>query len=296
MAKVPSPARVYIEGRVVDAQEARVSVFDRGFLYGDSIYEVTRTVGGWPLFLAEHLRRLELSARGLEMALPPRDRIEAAIAETLAALAPFDGGRAYLRIVVTRGAGELSLDPAMADEPQLVLIAKPLAPPDVRLYTEGAALTVVDWRRNAPGHVPAVVKSGNYLSSVMATLAAKRRNAYEALLLDIDGRLAEGASSNFFWIQERCLHTPPVSLGILPGITRDVVLGLAQEAGLAVQEAAEPPQVLRHADEALLTSSVRGIVPAVRVDDTVIGDGRPGPFTRGLMDLYGERIGEPPPR
>ncbi len=293
--RFPEHAVVWLDGRAVPGEDARVPVFDRGFLYGDSIYEVTRTVGGAPLFLAEHLDRLERSARGIEMELPPPEPIRQAVAETLAALLPGSAERAYLRIVVTRGAGDLDLDPAAADEPRLLVVAKPLKPPDVRLYDQGVRLALVPWRRNAPGHVPATVKSGNYLSSVMAVTAAKRAGAYEALLCDLDGYIAEGASSNFFWVRGGQVQTPPVSIGILSGITREVVLRVAAAAGIPVGEGMLHPAELGTVEEAFLTSSVRGVVPVVQVDQVAIAGGRPGPLTRRIMTAYGERIGEAPP-
>lgn len=292
--RFPERSLVWIDGQVVPGENARVPVFDRGFLYGDSIYEVTRTAAGAPLFLPEHLDRLGRSAQGLGMGLPPG--IAEAVAATLAALGE---ARAYLRIVVTRGAGDLDLDPAAADEPRLLAIAKPMKPLNPRLYREGAALSVVDWRRNAPGHVPAAVKSGNYLSSILAVVEAKKRQAYEALLCDLSGHIAEGASSNFFWVRGGQVYTPPLSVGILAGVTRGVVLGLLEPiAGSPVESRLESlirPADLRDVDEAFLTSSVRGVVPVVRVDDLTIGDGMPGPVTRRIMDRYGDLIGEPPP-
>jgi branched-chain amino acid aminotransferase len=290
---IPSPSVVWIDGRPMPGEEARVSVFDRGFLYGDSVYEVTRTVAGAPLFLAEHLVRLTRSAAALEMALPPggTGHIAGAVAETVAALgAP----RAYLRIVLTRGAGEISLDPIWADRPNLIVIAKPLKLPDERLYREGAALCLVAYRRNAPGHVPALVKSGNYLTSVLAMIEVRRRGGYEALFCDGAGHLAEGASSNFFVVRGGEVLTPPLAVGVLHGITRQVVLDLLAREGVPWREALLTPEDAVAADEAFLTSSVRGVLPVVRLDDRVIGPGRPGPVTRRLMQAYGDLIGEPP--
>ncbi|MDW8281757.1 MAG: aminotransferase class IV [Myxococcales bacterium] len=292
MRRVPAEAKVYVDGQVLDGEQACVSVFDRGFLYGDGVYEVTRTVRGEPLFLAEHLDRLAASARAIELELPPHPRIAAAVGQTLQALGQ---PRAYLRIVVTRGAGEIGLDPACADAPLLVVIARPLQLPDQRLYRDGAAVVCVPLRRNAPGHLPPEVKSGNYLTSVLATAAARRRGAYEAVLCDQQGHIAEGASSNLFFVHGGRVRTPPLAAGLLPGITRRVVLELLRGHGVPCQEAPVTRQEAAEADEAFLTSSVRGVMPVVRLDDRPIGTGRPGPLTRALGVWYGEHIGEAPP-
>lgn len=274
---------IWIDGRVQPAAEARVPVLDRGFLYGDSVFEVTRTVGKEPLLLIPHLYRLEHSAAALAFGVPDRDTLTAAIAATIAAV-PAD--ECYLRIIVTRGAGPIDLDPESADEPRLVVIAKPLHLPDARLYREGAALVTVSERRNAPGHVPAAVKSSNYLSSVLALRSARQRGAYEALMCDLDGNISEGASSNFFIVRDGRIFTPPLSLGILAGVTRATVFALAAEMGAKVEESVFQKREALAANEALLTSSIRGLMPVTSLDGETIGSGEPGPITRRLMDGY----------
>jgi branched-chain amino acid aminotransferase len=295
---------IWIDGRPVPAAEARVPVLDRGFLYGDSVYEVTRTVGQKPLFYELHRARLASSAAGIGMTLPRQAEIDAAVSDTIQAAAvadsapdstrpPVEGGRDfYLRIIVTRGGGELDLDPAAADAPRLLVLVKPLAMPNPQLYREGASLATVSQRRNAPGHVPPEVKSGNYLSSVLALSAARRRGAYEALMLDLHGQLCEGASSNFFAVIGGRLCTPPRSAGILAGITRGVLLKLASGHGIPVSE--EPLSLVDAlaAEEAMITSSIRGVMPVTTIDKHPIGSGRPGPITRRLMHHYDKLIGE----
>lgn len=287
---------IWIDGAPRAASDAKVPVLDRGFLYGDSVYEVLRTVGKRPLLLAAHLDRLESSATGLYFALPPRPVIEDAVAETIAAV-PAD--ECYVRIIVTRGAGELDLDPmAASEEPRLIVLAKPLKLPDERLYREGAAIQTVSQRRNAPGHVPPSVKSGNYLSSVLALRAARARGAgvYEALLCDQNGYVAEGASSNFFIVErkspddEPVVVTPPLEVGLLAGITRAQLLWLATTSGIAVREERFTPLRAQAAEEAFLTSSIRGPMPVTRLDGEPIGSGVPGPLTRRLMALYAAHI------
>ena len=279
-------AKVWIDGAPVDAAEARVPVFDRGFLYGDSVYEVLRTFSGRPFGLGPHLDRLERSAAGLEMALPPRATIERAVADTLAAASEPD---AYIRVIVTRGAGEIGLDPAMADRPRLIVMVRPVHLPPPSAYEDGVEVAVVGRSRSSPtpgGSVDPTVKSGNYLVSVLAVAEAKRRGAYEAILTDQVGRASEGSSSNFFIARGARICTPPVSVGLLEGITRRTVIDLCREAGISVDELPLWPIDLKRADEAFLTSSVRGVLPIVRVDGQPIASGRPGPLTRQVMALY----------
>ena len=277
-------AKVWIDGKPIDAHQAMVPVFDRGFLYGDSVYEVLRTFDRRPFKLKEHLDRLEHSARSLEMRLPARDEIQRAVEETLREAGE---ANAYVRIVVTRGAGEIALDPAAADEPRLIVIVRPVKLPEPAQYQGGVEVATVG--RSRAGHgatVDPTVKSGNYLVSVLAVAEARRRGAYEAILCDGVGRITEGGSSNFFVIKGGRLQTPPLSVGLLEGITRRTVIELCRGSGLSVDEVPLWPIDLRSADEALLTSSVRGLLPVVRVDGQPIGDGKPGPITRRVMALY----------
>ncbi|MGZ3439138.1 MAG: aminotransferase class IV [Polyangia bacterium] len=280
-------ALVWIDGAPVDAALARVPVFDRGFLYGDSVYEVTRAFGGVAFALGEHLDRLERSAAGLLMRTPPRAAIEKAVADTLAASGLPD---AYVRIVVTRGAGEIALDPASADEPRLVIIVRAPQPPAPEAYRDGVEVAIVGRTRFAPGvptsTVDPQVKSGNYLGSVMAVAEARKRGAYEAILCDNVGRLSEGSSSNFFIVRGGWVSTPPLSVGLLEGITRRKVMQILAREKIRLAEQPLWPIDLHRADEAFLTSSVRGVLPIARADGEPIGDGKPGPITRRVMQAY----------
>jgi branched-chain amino acid aminotransferase len=284
-------AKVWIDGAPVDAAEARVPVFDRGFLYGDSVYEVTRALAGVAFALDEHLDRLERSAAGILMRTPPRAEIARAVADTLAAAALPD---AYVRIVVTRGAGEIALDPAAADRPRLIVIVKPAAPPPPEAYRDGVEVAIVGRTRYAPGvptsTVDPQVKSGNYLGSVMAVAEARKRGAYEAILCDNVGRITEGSSSNFFIVNGHRVSTPPLSVGLLEGITRRKVMEILGREHIGVAEQPLWPVDLQQAEEAFITSSVRGVVPVVRVDGQPIGAGTPGPITRRVMARYDELV------
>ena len=280
-------ALVWIDGAPVDAAEARVPVFDRGFLYGDSVYEVTRAFSGVAFALGEHLDRLERSGAAILMRTPPRADIERAVNDTLAASALPD---AYVRIVVTRGAGEIALDPAAADEPRLIVIVRAPKPPPPEAYRDGVEVAIVGRTRYAPGvptsTIDPQVKSGNYLGSVMAVAEARKRGAYEAILCDNVGRITEGSSSNFFIVRGARVSTPPLSVGLLEGITRRKVMALLDGEKIPWAEQALWPIDLHRADEAFLTSSVRGIVPVSRADGEPIGDGKPGPITRRVMSAY----------
>jgi branched-chain amino acid aminotransferase len=278
---------VWIDGAAVDAAEARVSVFDRGFLYGDSVYEVTRALHGVAFALGEHLDRLERSAAAILMRTPPRAEIEKAVVDTVTHSRLDD---AYVRIVVTRGAGEIALDPAAADEPRLIVIVRPPKPPPPEAYRDGVEVAIVGRTRYAPGvptsTVDPQVKSGNYLGSVMAVAEARKRGAYEAILCDNVGRITEGSSSNFFVVRGRRVSTPPLSVGLLEGITRRKVMQILEAEKIPWAEQALWPIDLHQAEEAFLTSSVRGVVPVVRADGEPIGDGKPGPITRRVMTAY----------
>jgi branched-chain amino acid aminotransferase len=282
--------RVHVDGHICLPEEAKVSVFDRGFLYGDSVYETIGTVRGRLFALSDHLDRLERSARGLSLRLPPRATIEQAIHDTVAAAG---NAESRVRVMVTRGSGKLDLDPASAGEPRLVVIVQPLAGPTRQMYDEGVAVAIVSVTRNLPGAIDPAIKSGNYLNNVLALGEARQRpGVHEAILLSAAGSVAEGASSNVFAVVGGTLRTPALSVGILAGVTRDKVMGLAREAGIAVAEVEfMSPDELRAAGEVFLTSAARGVLPVREVDGHPVGPGVPGPVTRRLMGLY-ERLTE----
>lgn len=275
--------KVWINGTVFDEADAKVSVFDRGFLYGDSVYEVLRTSGGRPVDLEPHLDRLGRSAAGLMLPMPPLDLLRGALAETLAAAA---NAESYVRIVLTRGAGEIGLDTALAENPLRIVIVRPLARPPAELYERGATLQIVHVVRTSPRAIDPGVKSGNYLNSILALAEARRAGAYEALMCDAHGRVAEGSSSNVFVVRGGVVATPPVEVGILRGITRERVIELARAEGIDVREQPLVPDDVRAADEVFITSSIRGVLPIRAVDGRPVGRECPGPVTRRLMRAY----------
>jgi branched-chain amino acid aminotransferase len=277
--------RVHVDGHICLPEEAKISVFDRGFLYGDSVYETIGTVRGRLFALSDHLDRLERSAAGLALRLPPRAEIEQAILDTVAAAG---NAESRVRVMVTRGGGKLDLDPASAEEPRLVVIVGPLGGPTPEMYDRGVAVAIVSVTRNLPGAIDPAIKSGNYLNNVLALSEARRRpGVHEAILLSATGSVAEGASSNVFAVKAGEILTPALSVGILEGVTRGKVVQLARAAGIACREVEFlAPDGLRAADEIFLTSAARGVLPVTEIDGRPVGGGAPGPVTRRLMELY----------
>ncbi|MES1207179.1 MAG: aminotransferase class IV [Pseudomonadota bacterium] len=278
--------RVHIGGRVCLPEEAKISVFDRGFLYGDSVYETIGTAYGRLFAAKDHLVRLERSAERIGLRAPPRAAIEKAIAETIAAA---QNPESRVRVILTRGAGKLDLDPASIDDTQLIVIVFPLGAPTPEMYAKGVAVTIVSITRNNPRAIDPAVKSGNYLNNVLALGEARRRNgAYEAILCADDGCIAEGSTSNIFIVTNGQIWTPPPAVGILDGITRAKVIDLCRENKFPFEERRFSPDELRGAREAFITSATRGVLPVTIVDGKPVGTGVPGPVTRRLMALYDE--------
>jgi branched-chain amino acid aminotransferase len=276
-----------IDGTLFPSEEARVSVYDRGFLYGDSVFETVRTYGGEPFALGEHLARLQRSADrvGIAMPIPPAElgmEIRKAIR---AARNPESSARAML----TRGSGPLGLDPALAGAPLRVILVEPLTLPAAGLYRDGVAVITLRMVRAADAAHGA--KVGNYLSSLLALKQAKDAGAHEAIVLDATGRVVEGTTSNVFIVRDGAVITPPEDSGALPGITRAHLLEVAAETGRAVRCEPLTPEDLASADEVFLSSSIREVMPVVRVDDHPIGDARPGPVTRALHAAFRARAG-----
>ena len=273
---------MHIGGRICPPAEAKISVFDRGFLYGDSVYETVATMHGRLFALADHLDRLERSAGRIGLRPPPRATVERAVAETVQAAA---NAESRVRIVLTRGVGKLDLDPASVDDTQLVVIVMPLQNLPAALYESGVPVAIVSVLRNDPRAIDPAIKSGNYLNNVMAVGEARRQGAHEALLCAADGSVAEGATSNVFLVTGGEVRTPGLDVGILEGITRGQVLALCRANGIAARETRLWPDELRGADEVFITSATRQVLPVTQVDRTVIGGGKPGPITRRLMQL-----------
>lgn len=291
------PALVNVDGRIVAPSEAHVSVFDRGFLYGDSVYEVVRTYGGRPFELPAHLARLGRSAERIGLDLPwDSQRIAAEVARTLEAsrggdvpdaeAAPWNRGERSVRIVMTRGSGDLGLDPSTAVEPTAVLIVHPLAGPPAAAYRDGVAACIVRSARAAPTAADPSAKTGLHLPHVLAVREARLQGAHEALLTDGFGQVTEGASSNLFEVRGGRVLTPPLGAGILEGVTRGVVLRLARELAFTVDETALRVEDLESAEELFITSTAREILPVTSLGGRPVGDGRVGRTTRRLHEAF----------
>ena len=279
---------VDIDGVVYAAEDAKVSVFDRGFLYGDSVFEAMRTYGRVPFRQREHLERLLRSCQRVRIAL----RIGIPELERRIARAIEQSGlpESYIRVTVTRGSGALGLDFASAGEPSVVVSVLALKPQDPNLYRNGIAVRCVRMLRGTESSPALGAKTGNYLVSLLALDDAQRQGAGEAIFVDQAGDLMEGATSNLFVVRGGELSTPPLDAGILEGITRRTVIELAGQLGLACRhQGPMRQQALFDADEAFITTSIRELVPVVRADDATIGDGKPGATTLALLDAYRRR-------
>jgi branched-chain amino acid aminotransferase len=275
---------IYLNDRFVDQKEAVVSVFDHGFLYGDGVYETLRSYGGRFFMLQAHLARLQRSASLIGLELPiPLDEWPPLLRETLARNELRD---AHLRITVSRGEGELGLDPALCRQPTLVIMARPLVRYPDRLYEEGVGLAIATVRRNLITALSPRIKSLNFLNNILAKQEAAKAGAFDALMLNAEGLLTESTTSNFFFVREGRIYTPSIDCGILDGITREVVLTLAKEAGIQTEEGRYPAETLARAEEAFLTNTSMEIMPVCSIDRQPVGSGRPGSWTLKLRDLF----------
>jgi branched-chain amino acid aminotransferase len=287
-------AVAYVNGRICSQQDATISVFDHGFLFGEGVYEVIRTYHREPFLMDRHFRRLRRSAEmiAVPMAMSDTD-LEKAVRETMAAYEKSLGVEAntefYIRILITRGLGDMSYNPAGSPGPSVVMIVKPLAVPPPSVYAEGVKVSLVSVVRNHPGSVNPLIKSNNLLNNALAMQEAIRNGAFEAILKNYRGELAECSQSNFFVIKDGVAMTPRLNMGLLAGITREFILEVADDAGVPMKQAVLTAEDLFAADEVFLTSTTREIVPIVRVDSRVIADGTVGPITKTLLDTYREK-------
>ena len=279
------PAKASVDGEIVDLAEAMVPVTDRGFLFGDSVFETMRSYGGRCFRLGDHLERLARSAAAIRMDLPlGRHDLKRRIDATLEAA----GERAAaVRLMVTRGSGPIEPDPSLASHPRVIVIVRPRPRHPERSYSEGVAAILVRTVMSATGKH---AKTGNYLASVLAMKEARDAGAFEGILCNTEGSVTEAASSNVFAAMRGTLRTPPASDGLLAGITRQVILELCVGQGIACEEATLSPEDLRRADEVLITSSLKEVMPVTRLDGGLIGDGRVGPLARRLLTAYREAV------
>ncbi len=282
------PSAVMIDGELVSPERARVSIFDRGFLYGDSVFETVGTYGGKPYALMPHLERLRRSAERVFIPMPLG--LDALAQEVLTALGASGNDESYVRIMLTRGVGPLGLDPDQAVDPLRVIIVTELKKPLPETYEHGIAVITHRTRRTAEATPAEGAKIGNYLVNLIATREAHRAGAEEALLVDAHGGVVEGASSNIFAIVKGALVTPPEDAGALAGITRAGILRVASALGLSHTLRTLSVEELSDADEVFISSSIRELVPVVRIDGKPVRDGKPGPWSVKLLHAFRDQV------
>jgi len=276
--------KVYISGKLYEKADAKISVFDHGLLYGDGVFEGIRAYSGRVFRLKEHVDRLYASARTIHLQIPmPKEEMARAITETLEANKLTD---AYIRVVVTRGAGSLGLDPRKTTDPQIIIITDLISLYPEELYEHGLKIITAATIRSHPNTVNPRVKSLNYLNNIMAKIEGTNAGCLEALMLNHKGEVAECTGDNIFLIRSGEIHTPSIDSGILEGITRDAVIELAREAGYQVVERTMDRYDVYTADECFLTGTAAELIPVVECDGRPIGAGEPGPITRDLLQRF----------
>lgn len=278
--------KIYINGKFVDKADAKVSVYDHGFLYGDGVFEGIRIYNGKAFRLSEHLDRLYESARAIYLEVPiAKEQMVEAIKKTIETNKRHDG---YIRLVVSRGAGTLGLDPRKTTDPQVIIIADDISLYPKELYDNGLSLVTASTIRNHPNAVNPRIKSLNYLNNILAKIEGAQAGCVEALMLNHKGEIAECTGDNIFLVKHGVLRTPSIDAGILEGVTRNAIIELARAANVPVQELALTRHDLYTADECFLTGTAAEVIPVVKCDNRVIGSGKPGPVTRKLRERYQE--------
>ena len=289
----PEPARpaaqamslkIYISGKYYDKEDAKISVYDHGLLYGDGIFEGLRSYGGKVFRLQEHLVRLYESAKAIWLTIPiSLEEMTKAVNETLKVNNLSD---AYIRLVVTRGAGSLGLDPNRTSDPQVIIIADKITLYPAEFYEKGLSIITASTIRNHPAALSPRIKSLNYLNNILAKIEGLRAGCIEALMLNSKGEVAECTGDNIFLVRRKELLTPPIDAGILEGVTREAVIEAARKAGMTVREIALTRHDVYVADEVFLTGTAAEVIPVVNIDNRQIGNGEPGPVTRDLMQRF----------
>ncbi len=280
------PATVNVNGRVTGEQDAVISVFDHGFLYGEGIYETMRTYNGRIFLYDRHMRRLRNSARLIALDVPlSSEELAERIHSTIAA-ANLGGAEAYIRLLVTRGVGDLTYDLFATPSPSIVIIVKTHVDLPQAVYERGVRVVIVDVIRNHPGSVNPMIKSNNLMNSALAMQEALRRGAFEGVMRNFRGELSECTTANLFVVRDGTVLTPPLAAGLLPGTRREFLFDLGRDLGVPVREATLRDDDLFESDEAFLSATTRELVPIVRVDDRTVGSGTPGPVTMSLLAAF----------
>jgi branched-chain amino acid aminotransferase len=282
---------IYLDGQFVDEQDAKISVFDHGFLYGDGIFEGIRAYHNSVFRLKDHVNRFFDSAKAIALQLPvTRDQLGEIIVETCRRNQLRD---AYIRVVASRGKGDLGLDPRKCPVPSLVCIASSISLYPDEFYEKGLTVITVPTRRNGPEGVNPRIKSLNYLNNIMAKLEANIAGAAEAILLNQEGYVAECSGDNIFIVKNGVIKTPALHVGMLEGVTRNEVIKLARAQGMQLEETVFTRYDLFVADEVFLTGTAAELIPVTNIDSRVIGDGKPGPVFSKLLAAFRELVKEP---
>jgi branched-chain amino acid aminotransferase len=278
------PLKIYINGKLFDKENAKISVYDHGLLYGDGVFEGMRSYGGKVFRLQEHLDRLWESARAIALEIPmTKDAFADAVNDTLRENDIKDG---YVRAIVTRGVGNLGLGPTETHDPQVIIITDHIALYPAEFYEKGLEIVTAGTIRNNPAALNPRIKSLNYLNNILAKIEGLNAGCVEAMMLNHKGEVAECTGDNIFIVRRGELLTPPTDAGILEGVTRQVVLDLAREMGIAVRETPLTRHDVYVAQECFLTGSAAEVVPVVTVDTRPIGSGKPGEITKKLMEAF----------
>ncbi|MFO0934972.1 MAG: branched-chain-amino-acid transaminase [Gemmataceae bacterium] len=283
------PTQVWINGRLYDKLDAKVSVYDHGLLYGDGVFEGIRVYSGKVFKHREHIERLYESAKSILLTIPMQpDDLMKAVEETVRVNKKEDG---YIRLIVTRGAGTLGLDPRKCD-PQVIIIVDDISLYPRDLYENGLAVITSSYIRNHPNATSPRIKSLNYLNNILAKIEAIRAGCLEAIMLNHKGEVAECTGDNLFIIRDGVLKTPPADAGILEGITRNFVMDLAGKLGIPVRETSLTRHDVYIADEVFLTGTAAEIIAVTKVDERTIGSGKQGPLTAKLREAFTKAIRE----
>lgn len=279
---------IFLNHRFVKEEEAVVSVFDHGFLYGDGVYETIRSYGNRIFMRDQHLARLRRSANAIGLAIPISEKDWPDLLHEAMERNGVGNDRvdAYLRITISRGTGEIGLDPALCPAPTVVIMAKPLQPPSPRQYEQGVKVIVAQTRRNLPTALSPHIKATNFLNNILAKREAIAAGVFDSVLLNWQDHVAECTVSNLFWVKAQTVSTPSLDCGILDGITRDIVITLAQEGGLPVQQGRFGIDALYKADECFLTNTSMELMPVTMIQHRPVGTGKPGLITNQLRAQF----------
>lgn len=289
-----SEQKIYLNGEFVTKDKAAVSVFDHGVLYGDGVFEGIRAYGGYVFRLKDHIDRIFAAAKAIMLDVPmSKKELSDVVVKTCNINNISDG---YIRLVITRGVGDLGLSPTKCEKPTIFCIAGDITLYPEEMYQKGLPVVTASQRRNKATIIDPQIKSLNYLNNILAKIEANRANAHEAIMLNEDGIVAECTGDNIFIVKDNIIYTPPIHIGILDGITRKSIIDIAQKAGYEVKEQEFTLFNVYNADECFLTGTAAECIAVTKADDRIIGDGVAGPITRKLLELFKEYVkgnGEP---